>query len=99
MIVWPLLVGVLLVAVLHRLDLAVDATAWSQSQTEKEGAGPSAGEPETPGLSDPGHLSVPTAPGLAARTRPHVLTPVSVAQQLLLRLFPRKLRFTLVRRH
>lgn len=97
MILWSLLVGVLLVAVLHRLDLAVEPTARSGARIADTGVDRdpvSADQSQTPGLSDPVHLSVPPAPGLAARTHPHRRTPVAVVgpvgfvRQLTRRLVP-----------
>ena len=91
MILWSLLVGVLLVAVLHRLDLAVEPTARSGARTGEKVAdsGPgSACKSQTPGLPDPVHFPVPTASGLAARTRPHRRAPVAVIRQLTRRLVP-----------
>jgi hypothetical protein len=104
MILWSLLVGLLLIAVLQRLDLAVEPTTRSSTgaaaRTAKMTADPetpSAGELAAPGLPDPVHLPVPPAPGLAARTRPHRPTPVAFAglvHQLTRRLVPRKSRST-----
>jgi hypothetical protein len=100
MIIWSLLVGVLLVAVLHRLDLAVEQPARSGAATNEDSTGPgptSPGEFE-PSLSDPVHLPVPPASRFAARTRPHRSTPVTVARQLTRRVVPGKSWFTRVRR-
>jgi hypothetical protein len=96
MILWSLLVGVLLVAVLHRLDLAVEPTARSAARGAEKGMNSdpaSAGNSTTSGLPDPVHLAVPPASGLAASTCPHRRTPVaivSLARQLTRRLIPRK---------
>jgi hypothetical protein len=101
MILWSLLVGVLLVAVLHRLDLAVDPAARSDAGGPEKRADAelrSAGGLGAPSLPEPVQLPVPPAPGLAACTRAQRSTSVTVARQLTRRLLPRILRFTPVRR-
>ena len=94
MILWSLLVGVLIVAVLHRLDLAVEPTARSGARTAETGVDRdpiSAGQSQPPGLPDPVHFPVPPTSGLAARTRPHRCTPaalVGLIRQLTRRVVP-----------
>ena len=60
MILWSLLVGVLLVAVLHRLDLAVEPTARSGARTVESGVD---ADLASAGSVSPRSGSFPESPG------------------------------------